>query len=95
MGFVIKPIIHLNAICACDVSLKNLFFVVFYFVMPNGVSAFASSSNLSSSPNSSFIFDSTNKDINYYNYVNSVEGFTVNYSNNWHVGFFNQVTLET
>jgi hypothetical protein len=97
MGFIKMSIMYLNAICVHDVSPKTyiLLFIVlsiFYFVVPNWISAFASSSNLSIASNSSFIFNSTNKDINYYNYVNSVEGFTVNYPKNWLVGSLNPVT---
>ncbi len=95
MGFIKKSIIYLNAICVYDVFTKNyilLFFIlsIFYFVVPNWVSVFASSSNLSNSSTPSFIFNSPNKDITYYNYVNSVEGFTVNYPKNWLVGSLNQ-----
>ena len=41
--------------------------------------------------NSSFVSNSTSKNINYLQYVDPVEGFSINYTSNWLIGSLNQI----
>jgi len=47
--------------------------------------------NITYASNSSFISNGTSKNINFLQYVNSMEGFSINYTDDWRVGSLNQI----
>src|SRR5215210_1733624 len=92
-----ESILYLRSFFANYVFLKGLILVllvlsVFYSTLIIYAMASPSSNdNFQYLSNSSFMSNSTTKNINYLEYVDPVEGFSINYTDNWLIGSLNQI----
>ncbi len=97
IGCIKEITLYLRSFFVSCEFLKSLILVsliLFVFYSSLFMSAMASpflNDNITYLSNSSFVSNDTTKNINYLQYVNSIEGFSINYTNDWLMGSSNQV----
>ncbi|MBA3750478.1 MAG: hypothetical protein H0X03_06235 [Nitrosopumilus sp.] len=90
-----KSSMYLSTYDVSNRSIKNLALIlfvlfVFSYIVCISDKAFPTPESSSNLSNSSFVYNITDKDFDYFQYVDSVEGFSMNYPKNWLIGSSNQ-----
>jgi hypothetical protein len=90
-----KLLIYLSTFDVSIISLKNFTLILFILsvISYSGIisdDVFSTSDVISNLSNSSFMSNITGKDVDYFQYIDSVEGFSINYPKNWLIGSSNQ-----